>query len=73
MAGALSGMGVPLMALSRVHWMRRFWMRQITLTTLSSMTQPMPPMPIESKGLLSTRVLLRLRKDQVAAPPFLGS
>jgi len=56
MALALSGMGVPLVALSRVHSMRRFWMRQITPQTLSIMTQAMPPMPIESKGLLSTRV-----------------
>jgi len=49
-----SGIGVPFSALSFVHWIIFFWMRQITPQTFSIMTQPMPPpMPIASVRLLS--------------------
>ena len=43
-----SGIGVPLAALSFVHWIMRFWMRQITPQTFNNIIQPMPPpMPIQ--------------------------
>ena len=51
---ALSGIGVPLAALSAVQRMIFFCARQITPQTFSIITQPIPPpMPMASRRLLS--------------------